>query len=385
MQTPLPCRLCGLVGIAAAVELSGMPRWNHRLLRKDELASDQAVDLTAYRCPSCGFVSVPMQLSDDYYDDYVNAPSSSPQARKFQSEQAREFVERFGLSGGSVLEVGCGDGFFLHAMQEAGARCFGVEPSSAQRALACARGLEVESGTLSSGRKMRAAPFDAFVTRQVFEHVEDMRDFLLTIRANLRSGAVGLVEVPNLDKLVDEGRFFDFIPEHINYFNPRSLSLALQLAGFEVLDVCPVQEGESLRALVRWETLPDYGSLVARVDSLRADVSECLSAWESQGKKIAIWGAGGKGLSMMAVVDLRKVSLLVDSDPGKVGLFTPVSNLRVAPPQALAEQGIDAVIIMAPAYEREIALALRTQFRFAGDIALVGRGFERFESVGDFS
>jgi SAM-dependent methyltransferase len=383
MPDLLPCRLCGFLGLTVAVELTGMPRWNHRLLREHELASDRPVDLRVHRCPSCGFVSVAMQLADDYYDDYVNAPSLSPQAQQFQREQAVEFVERFGLKGSRVLEVGCGDGFFLHAVQQAGAAGFGVEPSVAQRALACARGLDVEPGILSGSRRMQAAPFDAFVTRQVFEHVEDIRDFLLTIRGNLRTGAVGLVEVPNLDKLVEERRFFDFIPEHINYFSPRSLALALQLAGFEVLDVAPVQEGESLRALVRWQPLPDCAPLAARVDTLRDDIARYLGECEAHGKKVALWGAGGKGLSMMAVADLKKVKLLVDSDPHKVGLFTPVSHLRVQPPQELAAQGIGAVIVMAPAYELEIARKLRSDWAFTGDIVLAGRGFERFDAIGD--
>lgn len=374
------CRLCGFDGIEPEINLSGMPRWNHRLLQSHELATDCGIDLTAYRCPSCGFVSVPMKLSDNYYDDYVNVPSLSPQAQQFQTEQAQDFVENFGLSGRTVLEIGCGDGYFLQSMQKAGAQCFGIEPSSVQRELACARGLKVEQGILSGKRILAEAPFDAFVTRQVFEHIEDIRDFLLTIRGNLRDGAVGLIEVPNLDKLADEGRFFDFIPEHINYFTPRSLSLALELAGFEVLEVSPVQEGESLRALVRWQSLPAYGELAQRVGSLRGDVARFLRTCHSQGKKVAIWGAGGKGLSMMAVADLSQVQLLVDGDPGKAGLYAPVSHLRVSLPAELALQGIDAVIVMAPAYEKEIAQKLRAELAFSGQIILAGRGFELLES-----
>jgi SAM-dependent methyltransferase len=376
------CRLCNFDGIEPAVQLSGMPRWNHRLLHSHELATDRGIELTAHRCPSCGFVSVPMRLSDNYYDDYVNVPSLSLQAQQFQIDQAREFVERFALSGRRVLEIGCGDGFFLHSMRNVGAECFGIEPSSAQRELACTRGLSVEHGILSGMRRLVDAPFDAFVTRQVFEHIEDIRDFLLTIRGNLRDGAVGLVEVPNLDKLVDEARFFDFIPEHINYFTSRSLRLALQLAGFEVLEVSPVQEGESLRALVRWQSLPEYGLLARRAGSLRDDVARFLSACQGEGKKVAIWGAGGKGLSMMAVSDLSQVKLLVDGDPGKVGLYAPVSHLRVSHPSELALQGIDAIIVMAPAYEKEIAKKLRVELAFSGQIILAGRGFESFEFTG---
>ena len=63
---------------------------------------------------------------------------------------------------------------------------------------------------LTPDRPLPQAPFAAFATRQVFEQVEDMRGFLLAIRANLTPQAVGLVEVPNLDTLVAQGRFFDF-------------------------------------------------------------------------------------------------------------------------------------------------------------------------------
>jgi len=376
------CRLCGAASLAFAFELSGVPRWNHRLLDARELDADRAIDLTVCRCVSCGFVSVPMNLSDDYYDEYLNVPSLSTQARQFQTDQANEFVSRFQLQGRKVLEVGCGDGHFLHALSLAGAECFGIEPSAAQRRLACERGLSVESGILSGGRTLRTAPFDAFVTRQVFEHVEPIRDFLLTIRANLRLGAVGLIEVPNLVKLADENRFFDFIPEHINYFTPRTLRLALELVGFEVIAVDAVDNGESLRALAQWQGAPDYTLLSRRVDSLRSDVAAFLADCKTQGKSVAIWGAGGKGLSMMAVVNVAGVSLLVDSNPGKLGYFTPVSHLRVAAPSELATRGIGAVIVMAPAFEREIATMLRGELAFRGDIALAGSGFQLFEPIG---
>jgi SAM-dependent methyltransferase len=316
-----------------------------------------------------------MNLSDDYYDDYVNAPSLSLQAQQFQTQQARDFVNRFGLSGRRVLEIGCGDGYFLRAMHDAGAECVGIEPSSSQPHFVSQRGLQIEFGILSGRRILVGAPFDAFVARQVLEHVEDMRDFLLTIRDNLRAGAVGLVEVPNLDKLIDEARFFDFIPEHVNYFTPRSLALAVQLSGFEVLEVATVQEGESLRALVKWQSPTDYEPVVSRIESLRFDIATFVSDCQSQGKKVAFWGAGGKGLSMMAIADVSGVRLLVDSDPAKVGLYTPVSHLCVASPEELALQGVDAVIVVAPAYENEIVTKLRTELAFSGQIALAGRDF----------
>ncbi len=382
-MTDVPCRVCSVTALETAFSMKGMPRWNHRLLKTSELAIDRPVDIEVHRCISCGFLCTAMNLADDYYDEYLNVPSLSAQACEFQAAQAHEFVARFGLSGRKVLEIGCGDGFFLHALTEAGALAYGVEPSVGQRQVAASRGLAVEGGVLSQGRRLAAGPFDAFVTRQVLEHVDDVRDFLLTVRANLAPRAAGLVEVPNLDTLVSGKRFFDFIPEHVNYFSPRTLRLALELAGFEVIGLDLVDNGESLRALVRWHGVTDYSDLADRVTSLRADVSKFVADCRALGKRVAIWGAGGKGISMLAVIDLEGIEVLVDGDPGKRGNFTPTSHLRVESPSELVERGIGAVIIMAPAYEREIATRLRDELRFDGDIVLAGRAFERLGPTGN--
>jgi SAM-dependent methyltransferase len=373
------CRLCGQATNRPALTLTGMPRWNHRLLNETELAHDAPIDLDIHRCDSCGFVSLPMLLGDDYYSDYVNAPSSSPQMQTFMDQQAREFVNRFALQGRSVLEIGCGDGGFLEKLRDAGADCFGIEPSEGQLRLALARNLRVEGGLLSGDRRIDDSPFDAFVTRQVFEHVEDMHGFLAAIRAHLKPEGVGLVEVPNLDILLAQHRFFDFIPEHVNYFSADTLRLVLELAGFEVLAIEPVQDDEALRALVRRKKLDPLHGLSTRVEELKRDVSVFVKHHRDRGERVAVWGAGGKGLSMLAVVDPRDIDLLVDGDANKCGRYVPVSHLRVSPPQALREQAIGAVIIMAPAYRNEILHLLRTSYKFKGAVGVVSSSFEVIE------
>lgn len=372
------CRLCGDMASVTALTLERMPSWNHRLLRHSELQMDHPIDLHIQRCETCGFVSLPPALDDNYYADYVNAPSTSPQMQAFLNKQAEEFVDRFKLRGSSILEVGCGDGGFLVALRAAGANVMGVEPSDEQRKLAHSHGLCVEPGVLVADSTLSCTPFDAIVTRQVFEHVEDMRGFLAAIRAHLKPGGVGLVEVPNLDTLLRDDRFFDFIPEHVNYFSTRTLRLVIELAGFSLLSIDPVQDGEALRALFRWDGLPQMDGLRRRVDQLGADISAFVSEQRTRGVRIAVWGAGGKGLSILATTDLGNVDLLVDGDPHKEGRYTPVSHLRVSSPDVFAEQSVGAVVIMAPAYRKEIFNILRTKYGFKGPIGVVGATFEVF-------
>jgi SAM-dependent methyltransferase len=375
------CRLCGSVDSVTTLTLERMPRWNHRLLRHSELESDHPIDLHIQRCDKCGFVSLPTVLDDSYYSDYVNAPSRSPQMMAFLNAQAKEFVDSFELRGKTILEVGCGDGGFMLALRSAGANVKGVEPSDEQRKIALSQGLSVEAGVLVATHTLADAPFDAVVTRQVFEHVDDMRGFLAAMRAHLRVGGVGLVEVPNLDTLLREDRFFDFIPEHVNYFSSRTLRLVLELAGFTVISIDPVQDSEALRALIRWEGHSSVDGLRRRVDQLRVDITDFVNEHHSRGVRIAVWGAGGKGLSILATTDLKNVDLLVDGDPHKEGRYTPVSHLRVSSPDTLREHSIGAVVIMAPAYRMEILGTLRSKYGFVGPIGVVGPTFEVFNDV----
>lgn len=369
-----PCRLCGGETLAPAFTMRNMPRWNHRLLKAEEVASDRGVDLTLLACGQCGFVMLAHGPEAEYYDDYVNAPGCSPQMRAAQEAQATEFVQRFGLSGRRVLEVGCGDGSYVECLRAAGADASGIEPSAAQRAIAVGRGLHVEGGYLSGGRVLADAPFDAFVTRQVFEHVVDLRGFLLGIRANLAPGAVGLVEVPNFMGLLEQGRFFDFIPEHVNYFSPRTLRAALELHGFDVIETAPVIEGEALAAWVQCARPADFALAQRALGSLAGELEAFVAESRRRGGAVAVWGAGGKGLSILAGVDLSGVDYLLDADPHKRGRYTPVSHLQVSHPDVLKEADIRAVLITAPAYQREIRSTLEDAYGFRGRIALLDGG-----------
>jgi SAM-dependent methyltransferase len=362
------------------MRLQSFPRQNHRLLRANELIDDKATDLVVYQCSSCGFISIPANLSDNYYDDYVNVSSLSPSMRAFQQYSARSFVDRFALQQKPTLEIGSGDGFFLKSLNEAGAIAVGIEPSRAQREIAQSLGLTVHDGFLERGRRLSDGGFDAFVTRQVFEHISDMHGFLMAIRDNLKPGAAGMIEVPNLDLLIRDHRFFDFIPEHLNYFSPRSLRLILELSGFEVLDIKEVQDGEAISASVRLIETRQYGFMPDAVSRLRAELSDFIAACRSRGESVAMWGAGGKGVSILAGAGGADIALLVDGDPHKAGLFTPVSHLVVSPPSELRRQKVDVIIITAPAYTKEILRMLRTEYAFTGRVAVIDEGVKELSA-----
>lgn len=370
------CRLCGHDDTVVALSLPGSPRNIQRLLKADERAQDKPIDLVVRQCTRCGFVQLPPVLDDEYYDDYLMGTTHSSQMQEYQKRQARDLVERFGLRDKRVIEAGCGDGSFSSHLRDAGAQVFGIEPSQRFRELALTKGHEVEAGYLTATRKLNHGPFDAFVTRQVLEHVPDIHDFLTGIRRNLALGAVGLVEVPSLEKALQDRRYYDFFSDHVNYFSLKTLALALELNGFEVVETLHDMFGEYNVALVRATAQPDLSEIQATSTGLGAELRDFIGSRHAQGKKVGVWGAGGKGLSVLATAGIRQLDLLVDSDPFKQGQYTPVSQVLVqAPtPENLAE--LDAIIVTAMAYRNEITHTLRTRFGFSGTVAFLGHHLE---------
>jgi hypothetical protein len=93
----------------------------------------------------------------------------------------------------------------------------------------------------------------------------------------------------------------------------------------------------------------------ARFQRLRDDWNSQLRAWRRAGKRLALWGAGTKGVMFLNTVEeARTIDLVFDVNPRKHGRHVSGSGQTIASPEALASQRPDVVLFMNPAYVSEI-------------------------------
>ena len=349
MEREPRCRVCAKeLFEEPLLRYTNMPRVAQFLPDSSSVHADSGKDLAIRQCSGCGLV----QLSDEpvhYFKDVVRAAGLSAEMRAFRQAQFSRFITTFGLTGKKAIEIGCGRGEYLSVLQEAGAEAYGIEHSAESVAACRAGGLNVSEGFVESADAVvPGGPFDAFVILNFLEHLPDPNATLRGIRANLREGGVGLVEVPNFDMMLRERQFAEFMSDHLFYFTEETLTTALRLNGFEVLECTEEWHRYILSAVVRKRAPLDLSPFHAQQARLRDEVHAYVGRFSP--RSVAIWGAGHQALALMSLLDLgRSIKYVVDSAPFKQGRYTPATHLPIVAPSTLNSDPVEAVIIMAAA------------------------------------
>ena len=369
----LRCRLCGGSDLTRLIHLRQAPRSVERLLREAEIDADSPVALEVLTCGGCGFVQLADPMPSGFYDDYEMAVSFSPRFQAYLDELCDTFVAMSGDERGRLLEVGCGDGVFLDRLRGRGFDVVGMEPSRRFRTHAEARGLHVVSDYLDAEHPAPGGPYDAVVARQVLEHVFDPAGFVRALVNALKPGGAGLIEVPSLEQAVDHGRYYDFFPDHVNYFSATTLARLCAAGGLAVVEVRRTFAGEFLAAFVRRPFAPDLAPFAAAAAESMESLRNFLVAEQAAERRVAVWGGGGKGVAALASGGAGCVAYVVDTDPRKQGLYLPASHIPVYPPEHLSTDPVDTVLITALAHYDEIIDDLVRRLAFSGTIASLGR------------
>lgn len=142
-----------------------------------------------------------LQPIDYYGRDGLGADENRDLLQREQ--RAIELVRRYApeRAGASVLDVGCGNGFFLQQLDERLRRDYryhGVDYSPYQVECAASRPYEVRLGNLEEGIPHDAATFDVVYAGEVIEHLYNPDHLIAECRRVLRPDGLLVLSTPNL-------------------------------------------------------------------------------------------------------------------------------------------------------------------------------------------
>ncbi|MFY1687603.1 methyltransferase domain-containing protein [Plantactinospora sp. WMMB782] len=379
------CAACGRHDLVPFADLGEIPVYCgvHRASRAEALASPLGRMWLAY-CPECGYVrNLAFDPAVLVYDTTMDTNlHHSPAFGVFSAELVKHLAGRFPLRGGTVLDVGCGQGEFLRELcHVAGCRGVGYDAMYAGPPGPDPSGAILHRGHAPLDGSTPA--FDLVTSRHWFEHLDDPYAFLVRLR-ELAEGrpAYGYLEVPDAGyDLATAG--WEVIYPHVSYFDGFSLCRIVERAGWRVLAT-----GRLFAGMFRYVEIAVNAADPATGTELpgselpgTADRDRQLAAiagfadrhaterkrWRgtidrllAAGDRPVLWGAGSRGVQFLHLADPdRRLAAVVDVNPRKWGRFLPVTGHQVRDPASLAGSGTRTVIITNPAYRDEIDAALR--------------------------
>jgi len=170
----------------------------------------------------------------------------------------KEFLSKDLRAGSTLLDVGCGTGNFLNAAQKK-YDVWGIDFNRESINIARERhGLKNVSAKsieeLTSENKDKK--FDIITSFEVFEHQEAPGALIGKLKDLLAPRGYLALSVPNRDTFFNPLHDADMPPNHLTWWNVRSMKSFLERNGFEVVSVYP--------RYINSDTLADFIELTVR-------------------------------------------------------------------------------------------------------------------------
>jgi SAM-dependent methyltransferase len=291
----------------------------------------------------------------EYDADYQNEQAYSNIFLR-HLDDAKEIIYRF-LHDKTLIEVGCGKGYFLEYLRKSGFQITGIDPAYEGNNPNVVKACFNPSLGLSA---------EGIVLRHVLEHMSNPIEFLSEIaKANGGKGQI-YIEVPCFDWICQNRAWFDIFYEHVNYFRLSDFNRM-----FGTIHECGhVFGGQYLYVVADISTLrrPFYEindrinfptDILTNIDRLAVSAKK---------NKKAIWGGASKGVIFALYMERAGVNIdmVVDINPAKQGKFLAGSGLRVSTPdEALMHlHAGDDIFVMNSNYLQEIVEQSNNQFNY---------------------
>lgn len=348
------CRGCSSPDMVNLLSLDGFPKAAQFFLTGlEQSAEDSAITLLISQCEDCGLV----QLRNEpvsYYKDVITAAALSNKSKEKLIDEWAPIVKKYMLDGKKAMEIGACRGEFLSILNQLGLDAVGLEGSRENILISESIGVKVQHGYLLDATF--EDQFDLVVCNNYLEHQPNVKGFLKKTREILAPDGLVYFSVPNFDYLLSRSCLYEFVADHLVYFNHKTLRLTFEANGFDVQIQYEKNNGNDLVILAKKSAGVDLHSHCKTLDRVVASLRALLSDAAGAGRTVVSWGAGHRALALLALADARSIEYVVDSAPFKQNMITPQTHLHVRSPEYLMQHGCDILILMLPG-----SLALQVQ------------------------
>jgi hypothetical protein len=380
------CRLCSSKQLNKFLDLGHTPPAD-QFLRAEQLTQPVVYyPLDVYMCADCHFVQLGHVVSPEvlYKYDYPYESSTTQAGTTHYHRFAESVAIAYGFGKGDLaVDIGSNVGVLLDGFRKMGLTIQGVDPATNIAAIAEKRGVETISAFFSMPvaeeivhRKGKAA---VITGTNVFAHIDDLDDLLLSVRHLLKPEGVFIIEAPHLLHLIENLEYDTIYHEHLSYISIKPLVPFFKKFGMEItrveqkdihggsIRIFVTNQGahpvnDSVAAIIRTEDEHELGNLsklkifAERVAQNRKDLQWLLQDLKHQGKRIAGVSAPAKGMTLLNYCRIgpELLDYVTEKSKLKINRYTPGTHIPIFGDEQLLIDQPDYVLLLAWNFAEEI-------------------------------
>ncbi|MGZ8271520.1 MAG: class I SAM-dependent methyltransferase [Methylophilus sp.] len=291
----------------------------------------------------------------EYDQDYQNEQAYSNAFKNHLSDVAKIIKRNFLTD--SIIEVGCGKGYFLEYLNQSGFNVTGIDPTYE------GNNQKVIKKYFDPSLGLKA---DAIILRHVLEHIQNPVAFLKSIATTNGNNGRIYIEVPCFDWICEHKAWFDIFYEHVNYFRIADFFNMFD----NVIESGHIFGGQYLYIVADLASLKSPIASDADILQFPKDFLSTINSTKliDSSNSNVIWGGASKGVIFAIYMQRIGVNIdyVIDINPAKQGKYLGVSGLKVfSPKEALENLGENTnIFIMNSNYSNEIMELSHNRFNY---------------------
>ena len=374
------CRMCDSKLMTKTVSLTPTPPGND-FLTKAELGRHEPVyPLYLYFCEDCHHVQLGHVVNPKilYQKNYTYVSATSPQFVNHLKTYALNMIERFKLkSDDLVADIGSNDGTCLSFFKDEGLKVVGVDPAKEIASKATVAGIETVgdffSYNLALSLREKYGPAKYITSHNACAHIDNLLDIVKGIKYWLDDDGIFVLEVGYLVDVYSNTWFDTIYHEHVDFHTVSPFEKLFSRVGMEVIGVERIApQGGSIRIMTQkiggrfkrdssvdelinleknlcLDQAKTFDEFEEKINEIKVKLKKLVGEIKTCGKTIAGFGAPTKATTLMAHfgLDEKVLDFIVDDNPLKQGLYTPITHIPILSAEALYELQPDYVLVLA--------------------------------------
>lgn len=212
------------------------------------IASSAKHHLPLFVCTSCQHAFThPLPKESDLIRFYKQAPIDKSfiqeeSGRRHTAANIIKKIQSFALNCRTLIDLGCGPGFFLSQARKAGFDTHGIESSDWAHKLATEKLAlpNIHHGKLNIAFTLPSQSFDFVTAFDLIEHLSDPKLLIQAATHLLKPKGLLVITTPRFDSFLAKlsgKKWHAVFPEHLHYFSLASINHLFSSYDFEIAQI----------------------------------------------------------------------------------------------------------------------------------------------------